>query len=308
MPDSGDAWPLVYNPASRFGKGERMLAKARAALTRHGIATDPRPTRKPGDARERVLEAVDEGHARIAVLGGDGTLSEAADGVLASGEDVALGLLPGGTGNSLLRCWKLEGLDAAAAALASGRERRIDAMRLTWDGADAQGALHAREPRYLLDNLATGFGALAGAAANQRFKGWGESAYTRAVLYQMRRLTAPRTRLVLDGETLDEDLVFVSVANAPHTGGRMLIAPDASPEDGMLDVLALRRVTKTKLLRLFPRIFDGSHIGKPEVFSARSASVRIEPAEPSPLLGDGELFGATPVDVRVVPKALRVRL
>lgn len=86
----------------------------------------------------------------------------------------------------------------------------------------------------------------------------------------------------------------------------MRFAPAADLADGLFDVVALRDVSRARLLRLLPTIFDGRHVGRPEVLVARAARVRVEPAEPSPLVGDGEVYGATPVEARVERAALRV--
>jgi len=116
---------------------------------------------------------------------------------------------------------------------------------------------------------------------------------------------------VADSQTGDEGenrLTLVSICNTQWTGENMWIAPTADPEDGMLDVVALGPVSRLELVRLFPRIFSGTHLAHPAVRSYRATRVTIEPEEPSPLLLDGEVMGRTPVDVDIVPRAIQLAL
>jgi diacylglycerol kinase (ATP) len=142
--------------------------------------------------------------------------------------------------------------------------------------------------------------------ANRRYKWMGSASYSWAILPELARLRAPMTRLTLDGGEREEPLALVAVCNTQHTGGAMRIAPAAVADDGLLDIIALRDVSRARLLRLFPKIFGGSHVDEPDVLVARAKRIRIEPAEPSPLLGDGEVYGATPVDIECLPRVLRL--
>lgn len=292
------AVPLIHNPASAGGKGARLARKAAALLAAEGMDVAPRATTGPLHAADLAETLAKEGHDLVLVIGGDGTISEAAEGLLRSGSRATLGLLPGGTGNSLLRDFGPVDLAASARRIAArGAPRALDAGRVTWGAAEA---------RHFVNVFGVGFMAKVCDLANRRYKWMGHAAYSWAVFPEMARLRAPPTRLVLDGRIVEEPLALVAVCNSAHTGGTMRIAPMAKPDDGWLDVVALRDVGRPGLLGLFPRIFTGSHVHDPRVLVARAKSIRIEPAEPSPLLADGEVYGETPCHVEALPGALRV--
>ena len=151
-----------------------------------------------------------------------------------------------------------------------------------------------------------GFATRVAALADRRFKWLGSRGYTAAVFPELVRLRAPRTVVQLDDRTLDEPLVLAFVCNARYLGGGMDAAPMAQPDDGQLELVALRAVGRVELLRIFPKIFKGAHVGHPRVLVERARRVRIEPATREPLLGDGEVFGETPAEIEAMPGALRV--
>lgn len=294
---AGDV-PLLYNPRAASGRGGALARKAARLLEERGLRARLVGTSAPGHASHLAEDLAKGSAERILVLGGDGTLSEAADGVLRSGRRPEMGFFPGGTGNSFLRDFGLSSLEDAVARVARGEPRDVDAALATWPGGE----------RHFLNVFGVGFVARVCDFANRRLKWMGGRSYTFAVLPEVARLRSPPTRLALDGRAMDGEYALVSVCNTVHTGGGMRIAPMARPDDGWLDVVALRAVGRARLLRLFPKIFDGSHVGEPEVLVERARHVRVEPSEPSPLLGDGEVYGATPVEARVLPGALRALL
>lgn len=297
--------PLLYNPAAAGGRGAVRLREAEALLAVRGIPVRPVPTERPGHATRLVRDLVAAGERRILVLGGDGTLSEAAQGALGLGDrarEVTFGFLPGGTGNDFLRDFGVTDLEAAAERIVAGRVRSFDAAHVSFGEGDAAGE------RYSINVFATGFGARVADRTNRRFKFLGKAGYTAAVLAELAALRADRTRLVLDGVEVHGVYPMVAVCNSRHTGGGMALAPDADPTDGELDWFTLGDLGRLAFLRVFPRVFKGTHKGHPQVGMGRARVVRIEPERPSPLLIDGEVIGSTPAEVRVLPGALRAYL
>ncbi len=195
-----------------------------------------------------------------------------------------------------MRDFGLESLERAVDAVARGKTRDVDAAL----ASDASG------DRHFINVFGTGFVAKACDFANRRLKWMGNASYTASIFPELVRLRAPATRLVLDGEVIERKFALISVCNTIHTGGAMRIAPMALTDDGLLDVIALEEVSRRRLLHLFTKIFKGDHIGEKNVFVAQAKELSIEPASPSPLLADGEIYGKTPVRVRVLPKALTI--
>lgn len=290
------AYPIVYNPRSAGGDGELRLRAAEAALAVHNVAIEPVPTAGPGGATPLVARLLAEGHRTILVVGGDGTHNEAAEAVLRAKADATLGLLPGGTANDFLRDLGAADVNEAAKRIAAGKPRTIDVGHVA----------HAGGERHFINVFHTGFAAKVGQLANRRLKWMGAAGYKAAVISGVVMLRSPGTKLTVDGEVVDERLSLVAVCNTRHTGGGMDMAPMAVPDDGLLDVIACRKIGRVGLLRLFPKIFPGTHIGDPRVLHLRGRKITIEPAEHGPLLFDGEVDGATPATITVKPRALKV--
>lgn len=290
------AFPLIYNPRSAGGEGDLRMRAAVAALAVHNVQVEPVPTAGPGGATPLAERLAREGHATILAVGGDGTHNEAAEGVLRSGKSASLGFLPGGTANDFLSDLGVVDVNDAARRIGAGNARAIDAALVH----------HAGGERHFINVFHTLFAARVGAIANRRFKWMGPAGYKAAVLSGVAALRTPRTRLVVDGREIDERLALVAVCNTRHTGGKMDMAPMAQPDDGLLDVIACRAIGRVALLRLFPKIFPGTHIGHPKVLHLRGKSIEIRPAEDGPLLFDGEVDGSTPCTITVKPRALQV--
>jgi len=139
-----------------------------------------------------------------------------------------------------------------------------------------------------------------------RFKFLGTAAYTLGVLSALLTLKTRRLRIELDGELIEQDNLFVAVSNSRFTGTHFLMAPHARLDDGLLDVTLVRRLPRHRLLRLFPTIFDGSHVAFEEVTTRQVQCIRV--AEPAglPLMTDGEFRGRTPLDIHCLPGELRL--
>jgi diacylglycerol kinase (ATP) len=298
---------LILNPVSGKGRARRAAPDVRTALETAGHVVTVLTTDRTGAARRHAVQALRDGCEALVTLGGDGTLSEAVDGVLSSGpwpEALTVTPLPLGTGNSFVRHFGPQTGDwrAALAALIRGERRWVDAARVVM----ADGAV-----RHMVNVFGTGFMAHAADTGNRRFKWLGGSRYTAGVLWQVARLSVPRTVVSLEGpdaQTIDRPATLVAVCNTQWTGEDMWIAPRAEAADGLFDVLVVGPLTRFELLRLFPKIFKGTHVNDPAVACYRASRIGIEPRSESPLLIDGEVLGRTPATVDVLPRAVQIAL
>jgi diacylglycerol kinase (ATP) len=298
------AVPLIYNPAAGGGRGDERFKEAQALLAERRIAVTPVATQFPRHATELAESLARDGHPTLFVLGGDGTLSEAANGVLLSGKDPTLGFLPAGTGNDFLRDFEVEKRTQAVDRIALGRPRGIDAMRIRYKDPETGEEVE----RFSINIFGIGFAAKAAEVTNRRYKWAGGQAYNFGVLHKLVAYRPTPTRVVLDGHEERGDLPMVMVCNSIHTGGAMKMAPMARPDDGWLDVLTVEGVGRVELVKLFMQVRDGTHVSNPKVTMRRAKHIELEPDTPSPLLVDGEVYGSTPVRVDVMPGALRVLL
>ena len=291
---------VVLNPRAGRGRGGVLAETLASAFARHGVTAE---LARPGtrDAAERAVADLDPaGVDAVVAAGGDGTIHAVVNGLMrhAAERRPALGVLPVGTGNAFARELGLAGGDWSAAVdlVAHGSARPVDVARVR----DADG-----ETFHFLNVLGAGFVMDAARAAN-RFRFLGPASYTAGALAAVARLRCRPFRVVLDDVEVAQDCLFVEVCNSRYTGTRFLMAPDASVEDGLLDVVRVRSVTRRRLLRLFPTIFEGSHTAAPEVTVERARRVRLEAAPGEPVLADGEVRGRLPLDIECLAGALRV--
>lgn len=294
--------PLIYNPAAGGGKGEERFKEAQSLLAERRIAVEPVATQFPRHAEELAEQLARDGRKRIFALGGDGTLSETANGVLRSGKTPTLGFLPAGTGNDFLRDFEILKRRQAVDRIALGEPRGIDAARIRYEQGGEE------RTRYSINIFGIGFAAQAADVTNRRYKWAGGQAYNLGVVHRLVGFGPTPTRMVLDGEDLSGDYPMVMVCNSIHTGGAMKMAPMARPDDGWLDVLTVERLGRLELLRLFMQVREGTHVSHPKVTMRRAKHIELEPEIAGPLLADGEVYGSTPVDVKLQPGALRVLL
>lgn len=278
---------IIANPVSGRRLGRRAAETAVHVFAEAGWNADVRLTGSPGDATRLAQEAAEEGVDAVFAAGGDGTLSQVLAGLLDTG--IPAGLIPAGTGNDLARTLGLS-LDPAAAArqALNGRAVPVDLMRLN-DGA-----------QWAVNVLGVGFDARVAVRCNRRsrFLG-GLPAYLLSVAGEVVSFRMTPLRLEVDGETWEGSMLLCAVANATSYGAGMRIAPQASPHDGLLDVVLVRPVSRLGFLRAFPRVFQGTHLNHPAVEVFRGRKVRLLTEEPEPVNVDGDIAGTTPLKVEV---------
>lgn len=278
---------VIVNPAAGGGRAGRRVD----ALLADFPGLNRLDTTGPGHAT--TLAATADADVVVAA-GGDGTLHEVANGLV--GRSVALGVLPVGTGNSFCRDFGLHEPQAAVAALLRGAARPVDLLRI----AHADGQLHA------INLVGLGFSAQAGALVNRRFKALGAVGYVAGVVATLARLQVPVHPMACDGGPFDaRPAVLVSLCNSRCTGGTMVMAPSARPDDGLLDVIRVGSMSRTRFLSAFPRIFAGTHVAMPEVEASVAKAVAFDLPGPVDVMVDGEVLRLALRTVDVVPGALR---
>lgn len=276
-------------------RGGRGRAAAAAPIVRRVIAqAGHTPVDISGASAEEsagaARDAAAAGAERLIAVGGDGTLHLALQGAV--GTDAVLGLVPAGTGNDYARAFGLFGLSVEeAAARALGPARPVDVVR-----TDHQ--------RWVAFNVTGGFTVDVNERADRMRFPKGPSRYTVATLLTMPGLRYRELAVTVDGERSEYRSALFAVANTPTFGGGMAICPDADPDDGLLDVCVVGPASRSTMLRLLPKVFEGGHVGNRHVHMLRGRTVTIE-GEPMDLVGDGESIGQTPITAEAVPGAVR---
>ncbi len=290
----------LLNPQAHGGRAGEQQGLLQQKLRDHGLDARVELTTGPGAARERVA-ALEPGRFDVIVAaGGDGTLFEVVNGLMCRppAQRESLAVLPMGTGNAFARDLGLApgAIDQAIGLISAGKARPVDVAEVQTPA----------EHFHFINILGLGLVTEAARTA-ARFKRLGRGAYTLGALGALVRLPVAPLRLELDGEKRPvQDTLFIQVANSRYTGTHFLMAPDADMTDGLLDVVVVAKLSRSRALRLFPDIYDGRHIEAREVTVHRAAEIRI--LEP-PGLGcavDGEFRGETPLTIRCCPGALNV--
>jgi diacylglycerol kinase (ATP) len=290
---------VAINPSASFGKGRSVGPAVVQALrgAGHRVTALSEPTF--ADLHREAAKAIALVPDALVVVGGDGMVSLGTNLVAATA--IPLGIVPSGTGNDVSRGLKIPigqtdaAIDLLLAAL--GHEPRvIDAVLVRRSG----------EPdRWYAGVLSAGFDALVNERANLWRWPRGKSRYNLALLRELATLHPTTYRLVLDGVEWNTAGTLVSIANNTSFGGGMLITPDALLDDGLLDVCVVEPLSRTAFLGIFPRVFKGTHVTDPRVSIRRARRVRIEAAGVV-AYADGERVGPLPLEIEVVPGALRI--
>ncbi|CAN7441847.1 YegS/Rv2252/BmrU family lipid kinase [Knoellia sp. LjRoot47] len=288
---------LVINPTAGKNTGARIGREAASLLAAAGHDIVDLSAMDGAHALERGRAAIRDASVDVVVVaGGDGMVHLGVN--LVAGTDVPLGIIAAGTGNDNARELGLPVRDAAKAVerITRGATRRIDAARVI----DPHG-----DPRWFVGVLAAGFDAV----VNERANGWrwpkGQMRYNLAIARELGVFKPIPYVVEIDGTRHETKAMLVAVANGPAYGGGMKVVPEASYDDGMLDVLILHEVSIPTLLRVFPKVFKGEHVSHPAVEILRGRRVRLE-AKGIVSYADGERFEPLPLDCEVVPGAVTV--
>jgi len=296
---------FLVNPASANGStGKRWpeLAQRAAGV---GLTADAVFSERPGHLGELAREAALAGVDLLVVVGGDGSVNELVNGLAGLDRQPDIALVPRGTGWDFSRTFGIpRGIEEAAAVALTGPTRVLDVGRVTyrsWDGAERTSAFA---------NVASaGMGGAVAQRANETTKALGgKASYLLATLAVFARWQAPVVRLSVDGEQREATMHEVIVANAKYLGGGMKMCPDAEPDDGLFDVLALGNLTKLDLVRSMPKLYSGTHLPHPKAELLRGKLVHVESETPIPIQLDGEQPGRTPATFELVPHRLRLRV
>ncbi len=284
---------IIANPRAGHGAGAGRIEKLRGLIRRRGLDCTAVPTERPGHATELARRFAENG-SRLAVMGGDGTISEVVQALV--GSDVELAVIPMGTGNDVARSLGLprNDMEAALTIAVEGRAHPVDVGR--------------ERDRCFISVLGVVFPALVAAEANRMRFPRGSAAFFVAVYKALHRLRAVPLEIALDEETLRLDCVAVMIQNTPYTGGGLHMAPEARVDDGLLDVVIVEKIGKLDLMVNFPKAYKGRHFEHPSFSVRRSRTVTIRSSEPLEKMFDGDICGWTPVEAEIVPGGLKVVL
>lgn len=290
---------VIVNPTAGGGRAGRLIPWLRERLERRPDV-ELRVTAQRGDAEAASEHAAADGVHRLVAVGGDGTVQEVVNGMLAASHPAELGIVPVGSGNDLARSLGLPGDPAEAWRTALGSTVRP---------IDVAGATNGEgRSRWFASAGGVGFDAQVAAAMAGR-RGWqaGRAGYLFTTLVELRRFANRSVYLRLDDGPAEElRVLLIAIANGAFYGGGMRIAPEALPDDGMLDLCVVGDISRLTAVRQLPNLYRGSHVTHAAVSMRTARSVEIDGDGASTVHLDGEPFGRLPLRVRLEPAMIGV--
>jgi len=288
---------VMVNPHGGARRGLAVLESVKPVFDAAGAAMDVHVSTHAGHIQEIAKTIPLQDYDGVCVVGGDGTIHEAINGMMQQKrpKQTPLGVIPGGTGNSVVE--HLDSVEPVEAArrIIAGSDQPLDVVRVTMEN----------EVVYSVNIV--GWGAVVDInLMAERLRALGPLRYTVAAMYHILRSKRRRAKLVFDGKISEDEYMFVIGCNTKFTGKGMQIAPHADISDGKLDVVVVHPTSRWQMFRLMTKIYDGSHHSLPcvEYHQVRSLSIETESREC--LNVDGELKGATPMSADVIQGALRI--
>lgn len=283
-------WALVINPVSGQGKGARIGTYVAGYLNSHGIYYEIIIGLNGIDQADLLQRFLDRNRdcSGVIAVGGDGLLHLTLQKITPA--QVPLALIPAGTGNDFVRTlgWSPDDVDAILEAALSKKPSSVDLGLVDgeWFGAV----------------LSTGFDAIVNERANTMSWPKGPNKYNVAIAIELPRFAPRHYDIVLDDRTISTEAMLIAVANGRSYGGGMLVCPQSDIADGYFDVMVLHPVSKLEFIKVFPRVFKGTHITHPAVEIVRSKSVKI--TANAVAYADGERIGQLPISAQCMPGAL----
>jgi diacylglycerol kinase (ATP) len=289
---------VIANPTSGGGRGARLIPKVEALLSSLDVKYAMHICAGAEDPERLARSAAAEGAGIVAALGGDGQTGSVANGLM--GSLAAMAVIPAGSGND----FAANGLGlnpkdplAAARLLADPLSKKIDVVKIS---------TRDRE-RYCVNVAGVGFDSEVNGLANRtKFPLGGTPKYIYSVFATLAKFKPARFAVSVDGAKVDTEAMMMAVGNSVSYGGGMRICPDARPDDGMLDMCILGKVSKFEFVRAFPRVFKGTHVTHPAVRMLRGSHIEVAANRSFDVYADGERVGPLPATFTVMPDALSV--
>jgi diacylglycerol kinase (ATP) len=289
---------VLVNPAANRGRGGEVGEQVFAALAKAGIPAINLSAESAVAASAKAQIAIsDQEISGVIAVGGDGTAQLGVN--ICVPNQIPLGLVPAGSGNDQARQLKIKlgnPQDAINNIMQSlENPKRVDVMRVATEDREF----------WSFGSISAGFDAICAKRANGLKWPKGPNSYVAAMLLELPSFKPIEYHLTIDGDHRTIKAMLCGVANVQNFGGGMRISPNSECEDGELEVFILHEVSRPRLLKIFPTVYQGDHLKFPEVEILKAKSIRIENAN-YPLSCDGELVGTAPFSAQIHPGALQI--
>lgn len=299
---------VIVNPKSGGGLTEKRWAALLGPLTDGLGPFDTRFTEALGDGSRLAREEAAAGRKLVVAFGGDGTISEVADGIIRAGASADLGIIPRGTGGDFRRCLALPNeVVQAAKHLRAAPRHVIDMGLATFTAPDG-----STQSRHFINVASFGFSAEVGRKANDSSKKLGAKlSFLGATVSSLVGYDNVEVMIAVDdGEPQRRTTFLGAIGNGGFFGGGMNICPQSCLDDGLFDLVVVGDYTRLEVLRRISRIYSGTHISLAQISSARARRIAVTPvpgSRPIPIELDGETPGFLPATFEVLPGAIGLR-
>lgn len=301
---------MFVNPSAGAGRAGRKAAVVAAAFRQRNFAVQISETRSAEDLRRQASEAITRGFTTLIAMGGDGTLQALAQPAV--GNAVTLGVIPAGGGNDFAAALGIPGdLTRAVEIIVRGESRAVDLMCVRAQAATTpDGAVPGKTTAYYLGGGGVGLDAEAVQLANVRFAHWpGRLRYVASALAALRKFSGAEVRVDLvapQPAIIEKRLLLAALLNTPSFGGGLRVAPDARMDDGLGEVVLLETLRRWEVAALLPRLLWSGELRTRRATRLRASRIKIAASVPIKFQGDGEILCATPLEIEVLPGALRI--
>lgn len=287
----------IYNPNAGGSKAGKQLQYVKQLLSQYHIDAEILLTEYAHHGTTLLQNKDLSAYDTLIVAGGDGSFFDVLNAYMRQSVKITIGIIPVGTGNSLSKDISLNAnnLEDFIKIIAEKKTKFFDV-----------GKLETKDKTYFFANM-TGFGFTTDVTLTGiKYKFLGEFAYTLGVLLNVIKLKSYPLQMVLDGKTYEVENTYVTISNSKYAGGKMLLAPRAKVDDALLDVVLVNKVGRLKLLKTFPKIFDGSYIESPFVDYYQVKNVEFRSQHHKVVSPDGEVLGSLPIKVSVEHQAVEI--
>ena len=298
---------LILNPKSGNGKGQKDKAKIIETLKKNDIDYDLNLTEFKGHAEQLARDSIINGYKNILIAGGDGTLSEVANGIMSvsssNNNELTIGMIPIGTGNDWCREFNVpNNYDKAAKIINKRKIITQDLYKISYKTNDVE------QVRYGINIAGVGFDSeVAIKTENDKVNGrGGKLVYIKNVFSTLNSYNAVETRIIYDNNEINTKMFSLAIGKLPYNGGGMKQLPNAVYDDGFLDFTLINDINIPEILINFVRLFSGNHIKHKKIDTYKTKSFTIETKNKLWFEVDGEIIGKTPFTVNVNPLAINL--
>ncbi len=287
---------FFVNPISGKGEGERIFIKAQKILKKNNIEAVSFVSQGRGDIKKSIINMDLINYDAICVIGGDGTIHEAVNGLISSGKAhyLPLGIISGGSGNAFSSDLEIHNFTDAIERIIAFKISEIDVMRI----------MHKNKVDYSVNIVGWGMAAKINRIA-EKLRFLGGIRYSIASLFCIMTLETQPMKIDLDGQSIECDGLLFLALNTVHTGKGMIMAPKAKLNDGVVDIILFRNASRWDILKIFFQVFSGNHIFDEKVEYKQVKQFSINTIDDA-LNIDGENKGITPINVNILNKRLKI--